>query len=76
MSLEGEILSFMGEKNLPLLGKTREWYRYQKLVVPVPIGQRQSEGLVSISIKVVPVPIHNEGLLSVPIKVVPVPLHQ
>ena len=44
MSLEGEILSFVGEKwqNLLLLGRTREWYQYQKLVVPVPIGQRQS----------------------------------
>ena len=42
MSLEEEILSFVDEKwqNLPLLGKTREWYRYQKLVVPVPIVQR------------------------------------
>ena len=37
-------LSFIGEKwkNLPLLGRTREWYRYQKLDVPVPMGQRQS----------------------------------
>ena len=44
MSLEGEILSFVGEKwqNLPLLGRTREWYGYQKLVVLVPIRQRQS----------------------------------
>ena len=42
MSLEEEILSFVGEKwqNLPLLGKTRGWYRYQNLVVPVPIVQR------------------------------------
>ena len=44
MSLEGEILSFVGEKwkNLQLLGRTHEWYRYQKLMVSIPIGQRQS----------------------------------
>ena len=55
MSLEGEILSIVGEKwkNLPLLGRTREWYRYQKLVVPVPV---HNEGLVPVLIKVVPVP--------------------
>ena len=64
----------MGEKwqNLPFLGGTRtlvlvlkvgtgthstegKWYRYQKLVVSVPI---HSEGLVSVSIKVVPVPMN------------------
>ena len=45
MSENGEICHF--------LGKTRKWYRYQR-VVPVPIG---SEGLVSVLVKVVPVPL-------------------
>ena len=35
------------------LGKTHEWYRYQK-VVPVPIG---SKGLVPVPVKVVPIPL-------------------
>ena len=42
-----------------------KWYRYQKLVVPVPIHRK---GLVPVLIKVVPV-------LMLPIALIFVPLH-
>ena len=63
----------MGEKwqNMPLQGKTREWYRCQKLVLPVPICRGK---IVLIQIKVVSVPLTKTGLVPVPIQVVPVPL--
>ena len=35
------------------LGRTREWYQYQKLV-PVPIDRR---GLVLVPVQVVPIPM-------------------
>ena len=74
MSLEGEILSFVGEKwqNLPFLGITRNsvhvpkgGYRYpwdRGKVVLVPTHQK---GLVPISIKVVPVPMLPTALIFV-----------
>ena len=52
----------MGEngKICHFLGRTREWYRYQR-VVPVPID---SEGLVPVPVKVVPVPLLPATLFS------------
>ena len=64
------------------LGKTREWYWYQK-VVQVPSGTGTKKWyrypwyrgqVVPVPLKVVPVPIDSEGLVPVPVKVVPVPL--
>ena len=41
-----------------------KWYRYQKLVVPVP---NHGKGLVPAPIKVVPVPMLPEALIFVPL---------
>ena len=45
----------------PYKGK---WYRYQKLVVPIPIHRK---GLVSVLIKVVPIPMLLVALIFVPL---------
>ena len=57
MGENGEIFHF--------LGKTRKWYRYQR-VVTVPLCRG---GVVPV-----PVPIDNKGLVPVTVKVIPVPL--
>ena len=56
-------MSFMGEKwqNLPFLGKTHNLVPVPKVVVPVPIGQRQSGTSTDASSNPVFVPL---GLLS------------
>ena len=74
MSLEGVILSFVGEKgqNLPFLSRTRNSVPVPKRGVPVPIGQRQSgTGTKSWWYRY---PFTSKGLVPVPIKVVPVPM--
>ena len=72
MSLEGVILSFVGEKwqNLPFLGRTRNSVLVPKKGVLVPIGQRQSgTGTKSWWYRY---PFTNKVLVPVSIKVVPV----
>ena len=50
-------------QNLPFLGRTRKWYRYQKRVVLVPIGKGK---VVPVPIKVVSVPITRKWSVLVP----------
>ena len=45
------------------LGRTRKWYRYQKLV-PVPIDRR---ALVPVPVQVVPIPMLPTTLFSYPL---------
>ena len=74
MSLEGEILSFVGEKwqNLSFLGRTRSSVMVPKRGVLIPIGQRQSgAGTKSWWYRH---PFTSKGLIPVPIKVVLVPM--
>ena len=73
MSLEGVILSFVGEKwqNMPFLGRTRNSVSILKRGVSVPIGQRQSgTGTKSWWYRY---PFTREGLVLVPNQGVPVP---